>query len=408
MSPLPSARQLKNLWEVISVIRNGKSCEQNKDNKWSKITRIETISDWTIDESKVWYFDINIVDKEKFSIRKWDILFSHINSPVHIGKVAIAKKNYDDLFHWMNLLLIRGDETKIDYFYLYNILNYFFRKWDWEKICKKAINQASLNQGNIAGKEIPLPPLPTQHAIVARLDEASATINSAKSAIQDQIDALDVLWQSSLSKVFDNHDHEIKKLSELCEITSSKRIYEHEYVKEWIQFFRWKEIILKSKWKPIKDPFYISLERYNEIKDKFGVPQKWDLLLTSVGTLGIPYIIQEWEVFYFKDGNLTRFRKFEDNVFNRYLVYWFYSANCRKQINATLIGSAQKALTIVNLNKFQLPLPPLSEQQSIVSHLDELHQIITHLKAAYTSQLTEYDAMWASILDKAFRGELVS
>ena len=68
------------------------------------------------------------------------------------------------------------------------------------------------------------------------------------------------------------------------------------------------------------------------------------MLLTSVGTLGIPYIIQD-EVFYFKDGNLTWFYNFE-GIDSRYLYYWFLSPIGKMNIDSKAIGSTQKALTI--------------------------------------------------------------
>jgi type I restriction enzyme S subunit len=46
------------------------------------------------------------------------------------------------------------------------------------------------------------------------------------------------------------------------------------------------------------------------------VPKKGDILLTSVGTLGIPYFIKGDEIFYFKDGNLTWFKDFSDDTDN--------------------------------------------------------------------------------------------
>src|SRR5699024_9632475 len=94
------------------------------------------------------------------------------------------------------------------------------------------------------------------------------------------------------------------KLGELCDISSSRRIFAKEYVDEGIPFYRSKEIILKHNKKEITDPLFISYDRYEEIKEKYGAPKDGDILLTSVGTLGVPYIVNSKEKFYFKDGNL--------------------------------------------------------------------------------------------------------
>ncbi len=157
------------------------------------------------------------------------------------------------------------------------------------------------------------------------------------------------------------------KIGDLCEISSSKRIFAKEYKDSGIPFYRGKEIIEKQKGNKISTELYISQERYDEIKAKHGVPQKGDMLLTSVGTLGIPYIVQD-EVFYFKDGNLTWFYNFE-GIDSHYLYYWFLSPIGKMNIDSKAIGSTQKALTIETLSKFEISLPSLEEQRKIAGIL---------------------------------------
>ena len=68
------------------------------------------------------------------------------------------------------------------------------------------------------------------------------------------------------------------KLGELCRLSSSKRIFESEYVNNGIPFIRGQEISDKSILdENSKFECYISEERYNEIKEKYGVPQKGDI-----------------------------------------------------------------------------------------------------------------------------------
>ena len=157
------------------------------------------------------------------------------------------------------------------------------------------------------------------------------------------------------------------RIGELCKISSSKRIFAKEYKDSGIPFYRGKEIIEKQKGNKISTELFISQERYDEIKNKHGVPQAGDMLLTSVGTLGIPYIVQD-EVFYFKDGNLTWFYDFEE-LDSRYLYYWFLSPIGKMNIDSKAIGSTQKALTIETLSKFEISLPSLEEQRRIAGIL---------------------------------------
>ena len=156
------------------------------------------------------------------------------------------------------------------------------------------------------------------------------------------------------------------KLGDVCEITSSKRIFYSEYVDDGVPFYRSKEIIESDEGKAIENPLYISVDKYNEIKEKFGVPQTGDMLLTSVGTIGIPYIIKKKDCFYFKDGNLTWFRDFREGLNSKYLYYWIKSSEGTGTLYNTTIGSSQKALTISALKNIKVSLPPRSVQDKIV------------------------------------------
>ena len=161
------------------------------------------------------------------------------------------------------------------------------------------------------------------------------------------------------------------RLGDLIDISSSKRIYAKEYVSEGIPFYRGKEIIEKFKGNDVSTELFITEERFKELKDKFGAPQKGDILLTSVGTLGVPYLVQD-EQFYFKDGNLTWFKNFNEDCYSKFIYYWLQSNYGKNQIYSKSIGSTQKALTIDMLKKFDITLPSIEEQKSIANILSTL------------------------------------
>ena len=186
------------------------------------------------------------------------------------------------------------------------------------------------------------------------------------------------------------------KIGDLCKISSSKRIFANEYKDSGIPFYRGKEIIEKQKGNKISTELYISQERYDEIRAKHGVPQKGDMLLTSVGTLGIPYIVQD-EVFYFKDGNLTWFYNFE-GIDSRYLYYWFLSPIGKMNIDSKAIGSTQKALTIETLSKFEISLPSLEEQRRIAGILGAIDDKIENNRRINTNLELQAQALFDKLI----------
>ncbi|HNW91244.1 MAG TPA: restriction endonuclease subunit S, partial [Bacteroidales bacterium] len=163
------------------------------------------------------------------------------------------------------------------------------------------------------------------------------------------------------------------KLGELAEITSAKRIFYSEYVPQGVPFYRSKEVIDKFNKRDVQTELFITEEKFDAIRTKFGVPEKDDVLLTSVGTLGIPYLVGEKDRFYFKDGNLTWFRNINKNKIDvQYLFIWLQSIIGKQKLDEITIGSTQSALTIQGLKSVSILLPELKKQTAIASILSSL------------------------------------
>lgn len=176
------------------------------------------------------------------------------------------------------------------------------------------------------------------------------------------------------------------KLGNIAEITSSKRIFYSEYVEKGVPFYRSKEIIDLFNRRNIQTELYITEKRYKEIEEKFGVPMADDILLTSVGTLGIPYKVKSKDKFYFKDGNLTWFRNLDKSiVFPDFLFTWISSNIGKQKLDEVSIGSTQAALTISGLKTIEILLPDLNTQTAIASILSCLDDKIDLLHRQNTT-----------------------
>lgn len=166
------------------------------------------------------------------------------------------------------------------------------------------------------------------------------------------------------------------KIGDLCNVSSSKRVFARQYVDNGIPFYRQKEVIDKKNGNTIEDPIYISESDYNIFKVKFGVPANGDLLITAVGaTLGIPYFVGN-EQFYFKDGNLIWLSNFKEKLNSKFLYYWIDSSFGTQTLWNRTIGSAQPALTIDSIKKLSIPVPSKAVQDKISTTLTTFDQII--------------------------------
>jgi len=173
-------------------------------------------------------------------------------------------------------------------------------------------------------------------------------------------------------------DWVVETLDDISELTSSKRIFESDYVSSGVPFYRGKEISLLNENKKLDEEYFISEEKYNGIKSVFGVPVKNDILITAVGTLGNIYLVPNNEKFYFKDGNLIWIRNIK-KVLPEYLSIQL--RRLRNEIINNAIGSSQKALTIVVLKKQFFPLPPTkAEQTAIATALSDADALINSLE----------------------------
>lgn len=167
-----------------------------------------------------------------------------------------------------------------------------------------------------------------------------------------------------------------KRLETLCDVTSSKRIYAKELVPAGVPFYKSREIIEKVNGQTEHgNPLFISEDRFQKILKQTGAPIKGDVLLTSRGTLGVPYIVNDTDRFHFADGNLTWFRNF-NQLDSQYLKYFFLSPTGKAELAKCVIGAAQSAYTLAALKKVEIPLPPLLEQRRIAGILSAYDELI--------------------------------
>jgi len=149
---------------------------------------------------------------------------------------------------------------------------------------------------------------------------------------------------------------EVVPLGNMANITSSKRIYMSDYVEDGIPFYRSKEVIQSANGEKLTEPLFISVVKYNELKDRFGVPCENDILVTSVGTIGISFLVDK-RLFYFKDGNLTWLQSGATPKIALYIYSWLNSDMGKSTLLSSTIGTSQSALTIEDLKRIKVIQP---------------------------------------------------
>lgn len=164
----------------------------------------------------------------------------------------------------------------------------------------------------------------------------------------------------------------VKELAELADVSSSKRIFREEYTLSGVPFYRGKEVTQLSNGESISTELFISNERYEEIKEKFGVPQVGEILITSVGTIGSIWLVDNDSPFYFKDGNVTWIKNYKTQVSGEFIYQWLKTKDAQEQIKSVTIGSTQQALTISALKGLKILIP---DKQTVISVAEQLEKI---------------------------------
>lgn len=166
------------------------------------------------------------------------------------------------------------------------------------------------------------------------------------------------------------------RLGEQCVVTSSKRFHLSERITQGVPFYCSKEIIKKFNGEDVTECDYISEDLYKKVSNEFGVPKENDLLITTRGTIGIPYLYKRTDRFYFSDGNLTWIKDFNSNLYSKFLYYWFQSYEGRKKFEALAKGTAQKAVPISGIKTLEIELPSLKSQKRIADILSAYDDLI--------------------------------
>ncbi len=393
------------LGEVLSVIKNGINCEQNKNPIGEKITRIETIAKKAFDFHRVGYANLSESDKQRSRLQVGDILFSHINSPIHVGKTAIYGGE-EEIFHGINLLLMRTIEDVNPHFFNF-YLNYLFLNGYWEENCKKSVNQASVNQKDISKVAFNYPSLKIQLEIVEKIKLLFVEIDKAIALTELNLKNSESLFQSYLTEVFEKQSEEWKsyQLGDFFKVASSKRVLKSQWQDSGIPFFRGREITTLSKEGSVKNELFISNEMYEDYALNYGVPKVNDIMITAIGTIGNTYVVKELDKFYFKDASVLWLNK-EHEINSLFVDFWFKSNHFRSQLDVGL-GATVDTLTIGKVNSLKIKVPSLSTQSEIVVNLNCVKFECDSLLKAYKLKIKELNLLKESILRHAFNGELI-
>lgn len=271
---------------------------------------------------------------------------------------------------WVNnhAHVLRTNDFLVDSFLVY-FLNYS----DLDSYISGAIIR-KLTQASLRNIDIPLPPKSTQLAIVSELDKINELIHLKKEQLKD----FDNLAQSLFYEMFgdpveNEKGWEVKKLGEVCEVTSAKRVFIDEVVESGVPFIRGTELTALSKLVPgekMDYTLFITYEHYERLKAITGVPKIGDLLIPSINADGIVWMVDTEDPLYFKDGRVL-WVHVNHEYYNSIAIQKLMNVLI-KNVFTSMGGATFAELKLFVLRNMNVPTPPLSVQDAFSEKIKQI------------------------------------
>ena len=431
----------KNISEIIRGVSYSKDdAFQEEFENSCLILRGGNVQDGNIVEGKDnVYVDCKYIKKEQL-VRESDVLIvGSTGSKQLIGKAATIREDNELISFGAFLMILRAHKKINGWYFSYYFQTDFYR----ESIRNLAggVNINNIRKEYIENLVFPLPPLTEQDRIVEKLDSLFAHLESIKTSMA-KIPVLlknfrqQVLTQAVTGKLteewrvgkeFENGEDFIKKIIEKRKLKSTKKA-NHPFVvdKSWsfgyLQYFG--EFTRgKSKHRPRNDkklfggiyPFIQTGEvsrskglitNYTNTYSEFGLSQsrlfpKGTLCITIAANIAETGILDFDACF---PDSVVGYLPFENLYSSKFAM--FYLNTIQKDLEQFAPATAQKNINLGILFDVAFPVPPLKEQQEIVSRVERLFAKADAIEEKYKNLKAKIENLPQTILHKAFKGEL--
>ena len=331
-----------------------------------------------------------------------DVLFAKITPCMENGKCAIASGLENGWgFGSTEFHILRASDKVIPEW-----VYYFIRQ---EEVRKFAAN----NMTGTAGQQrvpksvfdrlfIPLPPLPIQKQIAAILEKADAAREKRRQANQ----LTEQFLQSAFLEMFGDPVTNPKgwvhhELTEVCDKITDGTHDTPERVEAGLKFITGKNI------RPFRIDFtqleFVTEEVHKEIFERCN-PIYGDVLYTNiganVGTAVMNYLNEEFSM-----KNVALLKHSRSILASRYLEHVLNNPSMKSAILKRFsIGGAQSFLSLANIKRISIPIPPPALQQKFALLVEKVEL----LREKQRESEKELENLFGSLMQRAFKGELVS
>ena len=381
---------------------NAAAKEFDGKNKYIRITDIDDASREFL-LSDLSSPDICLDGMSKYLLSSGDIVFARTGASV--GKTYIYRENDGIVYFAGFLIRAKVNQDNDAEFVFQSTLSPSYEKYI--RITSQRSGQPGVNAQEYGEYDLFAPSKEEQQ----RIGHFLRGIDSLITLHQRKYDKLQVLKKAMLEKMFPKNGSSVpeirfkgftdaweqRKLGDIMNVTSVKRIHQSDWTDSGVRFLRARDIVSASKNEEPDDYLYISKEKYDEYSLISGKVSVGDLLVTGVGTIGVPYLIRNSEPLYFKDGNIIWFQN-GTKIDGDFFLYSFFGKAIQDFINESAGIGTVGTYTIESGKKTPISLPEMKEQQQIGAYFRNLDNLIT----LHQRELEKLQNIKKSMLEKMF------
>ncbi|MEA1918531.1 MAG: restriction endonuclease subunit S [Campylobacterota bacterium] len=366
------------------------------------IVRIKNIKKEKVLLSDVVYFNKNDYSKslDNYKIKRNDLLLAM--SGATTGKIGLYDNDEESYLNQrVGLFRIKNSDLRSYLFY--------FLSTQIEKNLAQSLGaaQPNLSTQQINDMNIPLPPLSEQQRIVPKLDKLFEKIDRSIALHQKNMDEAELFMGSVLNDVFGELDTD--KTVSLQSITtkigsgSTPRGGQKSYKTEGISLIR--SMNVHDNGFREKGLAFIDEEQAKKL-DNVTI-QENDVLLNITGASVARCCIVDKNYLPARVNQHVSILRLKDEMIPSFIHYYLISPSVKSDLLFSSSGGAtREAITKSMLEEFQVPLISLTVQEKTVAYIDDISQKMEKIKSVQKEKMNSLIALKASILDRAFRGDL--
>lgn len=236
----PDTSDLTNLptgwtWTSVDALisdgpKNGIYLPKSKYGSGTPIIRIDDFqTGWVRQRAELRCVAAEKAEQSEYSLRENDLVINRVNSVSHLGKVLLVRDEHDGCLFESNMMRLKiTEECNPNYVAMY-LASEIGRKRLISN-CKHAVNQASINQGDVKATPIPLPPVAEQIEIFSAVNAYLESAKAVERACEIELKRSTALRQSILKDAFsgrlvpqDPNDEPASALLERIQQSKKKR-----------------------------------------------------------------------------------------------------------------------------------------------------------------------------------------